>query len=45
MVGLGLNYVVTAKLLRAVTPPFGKLAAMEAKLEVNTYILTLTCIT
>lgn len=35
MVGLFLNYVVTAKLLRAVTPPFGKLAAMEAKLEVN----------
>ncbi|KAG2228088.1 hypothetical protein INT45_009134 [Circinella minor] len=32
-IGLGLNYVVTAKLLRAVTPSFGKLAAIEAKLE------------
>ncbi|CAO3632782.1 unnamed protein product [Cunninghamella blakesleeana] len=31
--GLGVNYVVTAKLLRAVTPSFGKLAAIEAKLE------------
>ncbi|KAI8905894.1 ABC transporter transmembrane region 2-domain-containing protein [Gorgonomyces haynaldii] len=33
MWGLTLNYVVTASLLRAVTPPFGKLAAQEAKLE------------
>ncbi|KAG2198072.1 hypothetical protein INT47_011907 [Mucor saturninus] len=33
MVGLTINYFVTAKLLRAVTPPFGKLAALEAKLE------------
>ena len=32
-VGLGVNYVITAKLLRAVTPSFGKLAAIEAKLE------------
>ncbi|KAI8099738.1 ABC transporter transmembrane region 2-domain-containing protein [Halteromyces radiatus] len=31
--GLGVNYFVTAKLLRAVTPSFGKLAAIEAKLE------------
>ncbi|KAI9306349.1 ABC transporter transmembrane region 2-domain-containing protein [Cunninghamella echinulata] len=31
--GLAINYVVTAKLLRAVTPSFGKLAAIEAKLE------------
>ncbi|CAO3597994.1 unnamed protein product [Absidia cylindrospora] len=31
--GLGVNYIVTAKLLRAVTPSFGKLAAIEAKLE------------
>ncbi|KAI8336782.1 ABC transporter transmembrane region 2-domain-containing protein [Chlamydoabsidia padenii] len=31
--GLAVNYVVTAKLLRAVTPSFGKLAAIEAKLE------------
>lgn len=33
MVGLTINYFVTAKLLRAVTPSFGKLAAIEAKLE------------
>jgi ATP-binding cassette, subfamily D (ALD), peroxisomal long-chain fatty acid import protein len=33
--GLLLNYIVTATLLRAATPPFGKLAAEEAKLEVN----------
>ncbi|KAI8979239.1 ABC transporter transmembrane region 2-domain-containing protein [Mycotypha africana] len=33
MLGLSLNYVVTARLLRAVTPSFGKLAAEEAKLE------------
>lgn len=33
MIGLTINYFVTAKLLRAVTPPFGKLAALEAKLE------------
>ncbi|KAI9478448.1 MAG: ABC transporter transmembrane region 2-domain-containing protein [Benjaminiella poitrasii] len=33
MVGLGINYIVTARLLRAVTPSFGKLAAIEAKLE------------
>lgn len=35
MVGLTINYFVTAKLLRAVTPSFGKLAAIEAKLEVK----------
>lgn len=34
MIGLGINYFVTARLLRAVTPSFGKLAAIEAKLEV-----------
>lgn len=34
MVGLTINYFVTARLLRAVTPSFGKLAAIEAKLEV-----------
>lgn len=33
MVGLTINYFVTARLLRAVTPSFGKLAAIEAKLE------------
>ncbi|RCH99303.1 hypothetical protein CU098_010907, partial [Rhizopus stolonifer] len=33
MVGLMINYVITARLLRAVTPSFGKLAAMEAQLE------------
>ncbi|KAL0085125.1 ABC transporter transmembrane region 2-domain-containing protein [Phycomyces blakesleeanus] len=31
--GLTVNYFVTARLLRAVTPSFGKLAAIEAKLE------------
>jgi ATP-binding cassette subfamily D (ALD) long-chain fatty acid import protein len=33
MLGLTVNYFVTARLLRAVTPSFGKLAAIEAKLE------------
>ncbi|KAI7903074.1 ABC transporter transmembrane region 2-domain-containing protein [Cokeromyces recurvatus] len=33
MVGLSINYIITARLLRAVTPSFGKLAAIEAKLE------------
>ncbi|KAH6598034.1 hypothetical protein BASA61_002952 [Batrachochytrium salamandrivorans] len=33
MWGLALNYIVTATVLRAVTPPFGKVAAEEAKLE------------
>lgn len=33
MIGLAVNYMVTARLLRAVTPSFGKLAAIEAKLE------------
>lgn len=32
-VGLTINYFITARLLRAVTPSFGKLAAIEAKLE------------
>ncbi|EIE91205.1 hypothetical protein G6F46_003719 [Rhizopus delemar] len=32
-VGLTVNYIITARLLRAVTPSFGKLAAIEAKLE------------
>ncbi|CEG69260.1 hypothetical protein RMATCC62417_05363 [Rhizopus microsporus] len=32
-IGLTLNYIITARLLRAVTPSFGKLAAIEAKLE------------
>ncbi|CAO3700867.1 unnamed protein product [Rhizopus stolonifer] len=32
-VGLTINYIITARLLRAVTPSFGKLAAIEAKLE------------
>ncbi|KAI9279856.1 ABC transporter transmembrane region 2-domain-containing protein [Sporodiniella umbellata] len=31
--GLTVNYFITARLLRAVTPAFGKLAAIEAKLE------------
>lgn len=35
--GLGVNYIVTAKLLRAVTPSFGKLAAIEAKLEASQF--------
>ena len=30
---LFLNYYVTAKILRAVTPAFGRLAAVEARLE------------
>ncbi|KAG0003954.1 hypothetical protein BGZ80_003884 [Entomortierella chlamydospora] len=33
MGGLTVSYVITAFLLRAVTPAFGKLAAVEAKLE------------
>ncbi|KAI8364298.1 ABC transporter transmembrane region 2-domain-containing protein [Choanephora cucurbitarum] len=33
MVGLMINYAITARLLRAVTPSFGKLAAIEAQLE------------
>lgn len=37
--GLALNYLVTATLLRAATPPFGKLAAQEAKLEVFSFNL------
>ncbi|KAK3843687.1 MAG: ABC transporter transmembrane region 2-domain-containing protein [Linnemannia gamsii] len=35
MGGLFVSYVVTAFLLRMVTPAFGKLAAVEAKLEAN----------
>lgn len=34
MGGLFVSYVITAVLLRKVTPAFGKLAAVEAKLEV-----------
>lgn len=30
---LFLNYYITAKILRAVTPAFGRLAAVEARLE------------
>ncbi|KAI8928345.1 ABC transporter transmembrane region 2-domain-containing protein [Entophlyctis helioformis] len=33
MWGLMVNYVVTATILRAITPPFGKMAAEQAKLE------------
>jgi ATP-binding cassette subfamily D (ALD) long-chain fatty acid import protein len=33
--GLFFNYIVTARVIRAATPPFGKLAAIEAKLEVR----------
>ncbi|KAI9220062.1 ABC transporter transmembrane region 2-domain-containing protein [Blastocladiella britannica] len=33
MTGLFVNYMVTARLLRAVTPAFGRMAAQEAKLE------------
>ncbi|KNE60139.1 hypothetical protein AMAG_05562 [Allomyces macrogynus ATCC 38327] len=33
MAGLFVNYMVTARLLRAVTPAFGRMAAAEAKLE------------
>ncbi|KAG9286468.1 hypothetical protein G9A89_014634 [Geosiphon pyriformis] len=33
MLGIFSNYVITARLLRNVTPAFGKLAAIEAKLE------------
>ncbi|CEI94018.1 Putative Peroxisomal long-chain acyl-CoA transporter [Rhizopus microsporus] len=39
-VGLTLNYIITARLLRAVTPSFGKLAAIEAKLEVYLFRLS-----
>jgi ATP-binding cassette subfamily D (ALD) long-chain fatty acid import protein len=34
-VGMFINYIVTARIIRATTPPFGKLAAVEAKLEVS----------
>ncbi|KAI9103745.1 ABC transporter transmembrane region 2-domain-containing protein [Phlyctochytrium arcticum] len=33
MWGLGVNYLITATILRAATPAFGKMAAVEAKLE------------
>jgi ABC-type uncharacterized transport system fused permease/ATPase subunit len=32
-VALFLNYYITARILRAVTPAFGRLAAVEARLE------------
>lgn len=32
-IGLGVSYAATAYILRRVTPAFGKLAAVEAKLE------------
>jgi ABC-type uncharacterized transport system fused permease/ATPase subunit len=32
-VALSLNYYITARILRAVTPAFGRLAAVEARLE------------
>ena len=33
MAGLFINYILTAYLMKAVTPGFGRLTAMEAKLE------------
>lgn len=33
MAGLFVNYLITARILRAATPAFGKMAAVEAKLE------------
>lgn len=30
---LSINYYITARILRAVTPAFGRLAAVEARLE------------
>jgi ATP-binding cassette subfamily D (ALD) long-chain fatty acid import protein len=41
MGGLFVSYVVTAFLLRMVTPAFGKLAAVEAKLEVRYFFFIL----
>ena len=35
MSGLILNYIVTATILRFVTPGFGKMTSEEARLEVN----------
>lgn len=34
-IGLFINYLITARLIKAVAPAFGKIAAVEAKLEVN----------
>lgn len=34
MVGLTVNYYITATIMRAITPAFGKLTAEQAKLEV-----------
>lgn len=39
MWGLLVNYGITATILRAATPAFGKLAAEEAKLEVGNAVL------
>ena len=38
MIGIFLSYVVTAKILRVLTPAFGKLAVKEAKLEVLPFL-------
>ncbi len=35
MLGLLVNYGITAYLMKLITPPFGKLAAREAQLEVS----------
>jgi ATP-binding cassette subfamily D (ALD) long-chain fatty acid import protein len=35
MGGLSINYIITALIMKSVTPAFGKLAAEEAKLEVS----------
>lgn len=35
MWGIVINYIVTANIMRAITPSFGKMAAEEARLEVR----------